>query len=96
MCGSERPCVFTRTHVLRRNELAVERKGVGGGCHGDGNTPVALPACLPGPNLLEEGGEAATVGWGLAEGAGARRNKKRGSSGASCRPSVSVRRGVQI
>lgn len=40
----------------------VERKGVGGGCHGDSNTPVALPTCLPGPNLLREGGEEGTVG----------------------------------
>lgn len=30
---------------------------VGGGCHGDSNTPVALPTCLPGPNLIGEGGE---------------------------------------
>lgn len=43
-------------------------KGVGGGCHGDSNTPVALPTCLPGPNLLGEGGEEGMEG-GEAEGA---------------------------
>lgn len=36
--------------------------GVGGGCHGDSNTPVPLPTCLPRPNLFEEGGEEGTVG----------------------------------
>lgn len=45
-----------------------EKEGVGGGCHGDSNTPVALPTCLPGPNLLREGGEEGTEG-GEAEGA---------------------------
>lgn len=40
----------------------VARKGVGSGCHGDSNTPVALPTCLPGPNLLGEGGEEGTMG----------------------------------
>lgn len=43
-------------------------KGVGGGCHGDSNTPVALPTCLPGPNLPGEGGEEGAEG-GEAEGA---------------------------
>lgn len=64
-------CVFTHTHVLLRNELVGEREreGVGGGCHGDSNTPVALPTCLPGPNLLGEGGEEGTEG-GEAEGGG--------------------------
>ena len=57
-------CVFTHTHVLQRNELVGERKGVGGGCHGDSNTPVALPTCLPGPNLLREGGEEGVKGGG--------------------------------
>lgn len=41
--------------------------GVVGGCHGDSNTPVALPTCLPGPNLLGEGGEEGREG-GEAEG----------------------------
>lgn len=50
-------CVFTHMHGLQRNELVGEMAGVGGGgvgggCHGDSNTPVALPTCLPGPNLL--------------------------------------------
>lgn len=40
------------------------RGGVGGGCHGDSNTPVALPTCLPGPNLLGEGGDEGAEGEG--------------------------------
>lgn len=36
--------------------------GVGGGCHGDGNTP--LPTCLPGPNSLREGGGEGKEGGG--------------------------------
>ncbi len=63
-----RACLPTRMCFREMSWWEREREGVGGGCHGDSNTPVALPTCLPGPNLLGEGGEEGTEG-GEAEGA---------------------------
>lgn len=41
---------------------------LGGGCHGDSNTPVPLPTCLRVPNLLVEGGGAREQQEGEGEG----------------------------
>lgn len=51
-------CVcFTHTPYALVKLVGWGEGRVGGGCHGDSNTPVALPTCLPGPNLMGEGGE---------------------------------------